>query len=286
MLIVKVMGGLGNQLFTYATAYALSQKYLQDLMLDEVIYQTYYSLRVCQLHDFNIIYNKTLNSFSLGHGRVGKKIFNLYHDYMLEHKYHPKMIVEQEQFALQDIQLDSNENYYLQGYWQNYRYFDLYRESLQRQYMPKKVSDIAQALINRAIEDKPIIMHIRRSDYKTFKGGKCLSQQYYYDALGIVQQRRSIDVPIWVFTDDVEFCKETFGMPNVTIVTETKGMTDIEEFCVMCHGSDYIIANSSFSWWAAYLCRNPNKEVVAPVVDMWSESFYPSEWITIAASIE
>lgn len=289
MILVRIMGGLGNQFFTYATGYALARKNNQDLMLDEVIYQTYYALRECKLHEFSIDYPTSLLSFSLGHGKVGKKLFNLYHDWVLKRRFNPVTIQEQEQFTQNAFDIEPNKNYYLIGYWQHHGYFDNYRDDLRKQFAPKHVSNACKALIDQALDTKPVVMHVRRGDYVTFKGGKCLSTAYYLEALRIVREKRGEQVPIWVFTDDVAYCKSAFPQDCITYVSQQAlkaGLSDTQEFWVMCHGADYILANSSFSWWAAYLNTNKDATVLAPVVDMWKEDFYLPTWTKIAAALE
>lgn len=286
MIIVKVMGGLGNQFFTYATAYAVAKNHKKNLLLDEVIYQTFYSLRQCQLHQFQIDCCDGVMKNRFGQGKYAKKIFKYYHKMMLKLKYRPVMIDEEKQFEVQHFQIDDSKNYYMSGYWQNYRYFDSYREELIRQFQPKQISKTAERVVAQAQMDQPIVMHIRRGDYKTFQGGKCLSLSYYRKALSILREKRP-KAPVWVITDDIEYCKQQFSdIEGISFVGELAKLTDIEEFWVMSHCYDFVIANSSFSWWAAYLCANEEKKVIAPVVDMWKREFYLEEWDAITASLE
>lgn len=287
MIIIKIMGGLGNQLFTYATAYALAKRNKTQLVLDEQIYQTFYSLRNCQLHEFNIEAQSVLIKRSIGHNKITNKVYNAYHDLLLRKKYHVHLVEEIKQFECQEFDINSNENYYLKGYWQNYRYFDAYRSDLMRQINPKIISKDARELIERAKECKPTALHIRRGDYKTFQGGKCLGMEYYSDAIDLITQKTRRDNLIWIFTDDIEFCKEQFGTrKDIVYIGEQAKLSDVDEFNVMKHCENFILANSSFSWWAAYLCNCKNKKVVAPVVDMWKREFYLPEWYTIDATLE
>lgn len=284
MIIVKVMGGLGNQLFTYAIAYALSKQQKSSVILDKQIYHTSYSLRKCQLDSFTISFTKELIPFSFGHNRASKKIYNTFHDAYLKARYKPLVVSEKEEFEQQDIRV-GDDNLYLKGYWQNYRYFHQYRKDLIREFQLKAVSEDAKRLIDRAAQEKPIAMHIRRGDYKTFKGGKCLSMDYYKQALAYLREEIKTDSPIWIFTDDVEFCKSQFTDTSISYVSLMARLTDIEEFWVMTKCKHFVIANSSFSWWAAYLSESNGKKVAAPIVDMWKESFYLPEWKKIKTEI-
>lgn len=281
------MGGFGNQLFTYAVAYAVAMEHQRELILDEQIYHTYYSLRNCEIHSLKIDYNRRLMPKSFGHNKVARKFYNIIHDILLKYFYRTFHIIEIRQFEKQEFKFDEKCNIYLTGYWQNYRYFDSYRADLIRQFRPNTIRKNLENLINLASEVKPIAMHVRRGDYKNFKGGKCLTIQYYLSAIDIYRVQKHLDAPIWIFTDDIEFCRyELRGIDNIFFASEMLEMNDLEEFYLMMNCANFIIANSSFSWWAAYLSLNINSTVVAPVVDMWKRDFYLPSWYTISANIE
>lgn len=287
MIIIKILGGLGNQLFTYATAYALAKRLNVKLMLDEIIYHTNYSLRISNLDLFSISYNNKIINRSIGHNKFLIKLYNRFHKYLLRFYYNAIEIKEKEQFIFQEFNCDINKNYYLNGYWQNYKYFDNYREDLINEFKPLNLSETAQLIIDKISLVKPIAMHVRRGDYATFKGGKCLSLKYYKDAINYFD-KCNIKNPIWVFTDDIEYCKNNIIISNRTVmyISENYKLNDIEEFFCMCKCQHIITANSTFSWWAAYLNSNINKIVISPVVDMWKESFYPNDWIKLKAEIK
>jgi hypothetical protein len=287
MIIIKVMGGFGNQLFTYAVAYALAKKHSTDLILDEQIYHTFYSLRQCELGTLKIDHKKKMISNSFGYNKVSKKVYNFTHDAILNNRYRAQIIKEEEQFACQDFVIDGSRNVYLTGYWQNYRYFNHLRNDLIRQFMPVSMDTNIKVLIELATMDKPIAMHVRRGDYKNFNGGKCLSMNFYKEAIAYFRQFHSSSAPIWVFTDDVEFCRsELFEIDNLYYVAEKANLSDLEEFHLMSHCANFIIANSSFSWWAAYLSTSQNKFVVAPIVDMWTRDFFLPDWHAIVTELE
>jgi hypothetical protein len=226
-------------------------------------------------------------NISIGYNKVSKKIYGLIHSAILNYRYRAQIIKEDEQFAYQDFFTDGSPNLYLNGYWQNYKYFDHVREDLIRQFIPISLNSNVKALIELAIVAKPIAMHIRRGDYKKFNGGKCLSMKYYNDALTYYRKFNSGEYPIWIFTDDIEFCKiEFFGIDNLYYVADKSKLNDLEEFYLMSQCANFIIANSTFSWWAAYLSTNHNKLVVAPLVDMWTRDFYLPEWHLIEAELE
>lgn len=288
MIIVEIKGGLGNQFFTYAFAYALSKKHNSPMILDSRIYDIDYKLRKCQLSSFNIENNDFIMRKSFGSNKVGVLMYRAVRKWKLLCKYNPHKIQEVENFKLQNIEIKNNGNYYFSGYWQNYRYFDEVRGDLLRQFVIKEneTNDIKKILKSIDMK-KTIAIHVRRADYKTFKGGKCLSIDYYNDAIAKMVKIVGVKMNFLIFTDDVEFCKENLKLSHDTYyISDLANMSDIEEFYIMSQCYHFIIANSTFSWWAAYISENESKTVIAPVVDMWKEDFYPREWMTLTTNLE
>lgn len=309
MVICKIMGGLGNQMFCWATAYAFSRELHTELVLDLQIYHTFYRLRCFELDRFRIGQNRLLIRRSFGYGRLAKKAYDLWHDLKIRLLYRAIPVTEREEFAYQDFPDDPGKNFYLSGYWQNYRYFDRYRPDLIRNFLPAQNLSVGQEAANVFCR-KPIAVHVRRGDYQAFRGGKCLSMSYYRKAISVMQSAAGEGRPFLIFTDDVPFCREFFqgvmfqqqsimdpgwdsavcpagaGRTEILFADDLGDYTDIEEFFLMSMCSAFIIANSTFSWWAAYLSEEPGKLVAAPVVDMWRESYYPDAWIKIPAELE
>ena len=288
MVILNVKGGLGNQLFMYATAYAVAKKYKTSIILDKQSYDTTYILRKCQLEYFNVDTECCVMKRSYGRNKIACKLYNIVHDFKLRHLYKAVYIEEKEEFLFQDIPYIANANIYLKGYWQNYHYFDSYRQEIIDLFTPKDILYYKESkLLKQIIEEKPVAVHIRRTDYKTFQGGKCLSFQYYKQAIKKMYEILGEERKLLVFTDDVDFCKEQLKeYNNVTYISDICKLSDVQEFYIMSKCSCFIIANSSFSWWAAYLNDGKDKVVIAPLVDMWKREFYLNEWFTLDALLE
>lgn len=285
MIISKVMGGLGNQLYIYSASYALAKSNDTDLILDKLIYQTD-TWRKFQLDLFNTEYNKSLTPFKKIKIKYTKPLFRLRHNLELK-KYKATEIKEIKNYHYQVIKIDKNSNYYLNGYWQDYKYFDIYRDDLIRQFTLKNISEQAKALADKARKETPIALHIRRTDYASYKGGMLLGLSYYKEALGIMKEKFGNNAPIWIFTDDIDFCKDAFSfIPDIFFPGENANISDTEEFFVMTCCHDFIIANSSFSWWAAYLSNSENKKVIAPIVSQWVKGIYPPDWNAIEAKLQ
>lgn len=122
-------------------------------------------------------------------------------------------------------------------------------------------------------------VHVRRGDYvnNPFYVDLCATD-YYERAMALFPGRQFA-----VFSDDTKFCKERFKGENIKVV---EGGTELEDFNMLASCESIICANSSFSWWAAYLCPNPAKKIVAPSVKNWytdaqERTVCPSQWIRL-----
>ena len=279
-MVVKIMGGLGNQLFIYAFGYALfKEKNCDNLLLDTVNYDIYDGPKFV-LDYFNI--EASTRFISANKILIESPIlYKLYYHLKIRFR-NIKIFKERELFLLEQDVFNQKDKTLFIGYWQNYRYFDKYRQDIVRQFRLKVVSDnLEDALLK--LDNHCVAVHVRRGDYKTYRGGKCLSIDYYKHTMDVCYEKDN-QVKFFIFSDDEEYCKVKFEKYNVVIVSEQHDFSDIEEFVFMSSFRRFIIANSTFSWWAAYISNSC--DVYAPVVDMWRDQFYPPKWKRILAKIE
>lgn len=156
--------------------------------------------------------------------------------------------------------------------------FDCYRE--------KALSELIEEICG---DDRAVSIHFRRGDYLSEGNinlyGNICSSDYYKNALEYFSNEVG-EMRFYVFSDDVEFVKQTYDIPNARYI-EARMFKDYEDWydmCLMSKCKHNIIANSTFSWWGAWLNENPDKIVIAP--SKWINTFeyldiYPKEWITI-----
>jgi hypothetical protein len=110
---------------------------------------------------------------------------------------------------------------------------------------------------------KTIAIHIRRGDYSG--SGNELPFAYYQNAINYIVNNVQGELLFFIFSDDLQYVKENFILPKQTVfVNEDRSLEDFEELIVMSKCQHFIIANSSFSWWAAWLADNPDKLVCTP----------------------
>ena len=166
---------------------------------------------------------------------------------------------------------DSNVNYNLQGYFQSYKYFDNYKNIIDNYFKPHVNTE--ERIINK------IAVHIRRTDYLALSHIHLnLTLDYYNKAMSLFPKKEFM-----IFSDDINWCRDNFKGDQFYFMQPTEAVCDWI-FMRKCAG--FIIANSSYSWWAAYLAKD--KPVVAP--DVWalnesSDTIYdrlPKEWERIA----
>jgi hypothetical protein len=164
-----------------------------------------------------------------------------------------------------------NLNTLLIGYFQTYRWVE--EPTVMQSFKSLQVtngSEIFQSLRERIIQENPIVIHIRRGDYAFEPDFGVLSSAYYRDGLNFLKSKGA-EGRVWAFTDDHVWAAEILqssGLINLDIeIVDDSGLSTGEVFELMRFGSAYVIANSSFSWWAAYLSMTDGALVVAP--DPW-----------------
>lgn len=136
----------------------------------------------------------------------------------------------------------------LVGYFQSWKYFEHCQDEIKGFFTPKNPYSMLSNTTG---------IHVRRGDYVGIQHcHPCLNKEYYEQAMQLIQSDKYI-----VFSDDIEYCKRIFTGDNVTFST---GRSNVDDLNLLAACEHQIIANSSFSWWGAYLNPNPNKIVVSP----------------------
>ena len=178
---------------------------------------------------------------------------------------------EEPHFHYAKIPYTKNVN--LHGYFQSYKYWKDYEKNIRELLTPKKT--------NTQLGDFTAI-HVRRTDYLIHTGCyNILDMKYYEKAMDIINSPKYL-----IFSDDIKWCKQMFIGNNFTFSDEYHPIKDLNN---MLSCNNYIIANSSFSWWGAWLCNNVNKMIIAPAT--WfgptlssthnTKDLYPDDWIRI-----
>jgi len=256
MIIVRIIGGLGNQLFQYAMARSISEKLGIEFKLDISGFENYKLHNGYRLNQFNIIENIATNEEIKkfrGYEGIFRRILNkLGLDIKRPESYY------QEKFYMRYNEGVFSDNFYFDGYWQNCRYFEDIREILLKELTPKNISNQAKLYL-KTIDENSVSIHIRRGDYLKLQNiYNILSVDYYQEAIKILNKTHK-HLNFFVFSDDIEWCKNNLNI-EATYIEKT---TDIDDVFLMSKMGFNIISNSTFSWWGAWLNEN-NKIVITP----------------------
>lgn len=285
MLIVKIQGGLGNQLFQYAFGRAVAIKNNAQLVLDASCYQSIYDHTGYVLDRYNIQASTLNYKFPRLKGRYINLIKKLpasvqkCFGYIYESDYRHS---------------DSNANYFngftYVGYWQSWKYFyDVLPAIKNDLILLDQISGRAAELIQQVKNCNSISIHIRRGDYITNPKAasiyRALPMSYYDNSIGVVNDK--VDNPFYfVFSDDPEWVTENFNFGENSLIVSSLGFTPQVDMMIMSHCKHNIIANSTFSYWGAMLNNNIGAIKISP--DKWfnpgclSEvDIVPDDWLRI-----
>lgn len=285
MIIIKLIGGLGNQLFQYSLGKKLSIKNNDMLKLDLSDF-TKDNPRSYSLGHFNIIENfatdKDVNKIK----KTGAlKVFDKLKSY------YKRPVIKYKGYDFDPNILKLSGSFYLDGYWQSEKYFKDIENIIIKEIAPKEpLSDKYTALIDNIKTGNSISVHIRRGDYitnkKFSKVYNLLDEKYYQRAVKFIAEK-IIDPQFFIFSDNIEWVKQNLNIPYPKIFVSSANETkDYEELILMSLCRHNIIANSSFSWWGAWLNQNHSKIVISP--DKWfndkadaAKDLIPQDWIRL-----
>ena len=289
MITVRIKGGLGNQLFQYAAAYALAKRLNQDVRLDISFYPNQ-TLRGYKLEYLNIEKSEIANKFPLSISFLKNRYINkgLRMLHVSTIGKHPLYLLE----TLSDIvpqyySVNSND-IYIDGYYQSEKYFKEYKNELIKQfsqnYNPEKEYLECLDEIKRTTS---IAVHLRRGDflkaqYNNNPNHYLLGEEYYQNSREFVEKKVDNPTFFW-FSDDIEWVQHHFDRrDNFRFVTMRTKHPDIDELMLMKNCKHIIAANSTFSWWASWLNENTDAMHICPSKRYGNANMIPDNWIKIS----
>lgn len=289
MIVVKLIGGLGNQMFQYALGRNLSQKNNVELKIDITGFESY-KLHKYSLDAFNIkkilAPKSEIDKFKKYKTKCGKKWF-LYNKFFANNSKY----FQEKNFEFDPSALKLNNDVYIDGYWQSEKYFKEIESTIRSDFsfiLNQGEKDLhISKLINNC---NAVSIHIRRADYVTNATtnkmhGSC-PIEYYEKAIDMVVEKIN-DPMFFVFSDDHNWVKQNIkNKCPVVYVDHNNPDYNYQDMRLMASCKHNIIANSTFSWWGAWLNENPNKIVVAPKKWFADASknegdIVPSTWIRL-----
>lgn len=293
MIVIRVQGGLGNQLFQYALALSLKKKKNTKVLLDITFYENSFipngaTKRHFILDNFNIkdIEYTTDRNLVLKNSFT-QKIRRLYERKFLP--YYKNTYVVEKDSGFDPFIFEVKTTAYLDGYWQSYKYFENIEKELRSNLMlTTKLSSDSDVLLSEIKKQQnSISLHIRRGDYVTKYNNLYyqISLDYYINSINFIKSKLANDcIKIYVFSDDIEWCKQNIKINNPHYFISNNQKEDFEDLILMSNCSHNIIANSTYSWWAAWLNSNKNKIVVCPKRwfndsnNNFNNTIYPTSW--------
>lgn len=259
-IVVNLIGGLGNQFFQYALGYAICKENGQELLIDNSDFKTY-KVRTFELDKFNLELKYAPEE--LVKQLKKKHLFN-------------KTLYKDKRFSFTPSMLKIKKSAYLKGYWQTEKYFKKYETDIRELFKLKDNSFIKnENLLYEIQSTNSVSVNLRLCEYITnpeiAKKHYVCKKDYYKNAINYVNQNLD-NHKFFVFSDDVNLAKEFLPENNDYIFCDTANWQ--EDLYFMQNAKHNIVANSSFSWWAAWLNQNPEKMVLAP-----------NQWFTKEAKI-
>jgi len=292
MIIVKLWGGLGNQMFEYAFGRRLALKNQTELKLD----------------DSGLAYeNSTPRHFSLGCFNINAELATPADIRKVRKELPGKLLKKVQKFldkkrivpaknSFREVELSLPEllnlkgELYLEGFFQRGEYFKDVVEEIRKDFTLKEsLANFNPALEERIKNCESVAVHVRRGDYlldlEYNKTHGVLPLDYYQNAISYI--KRKVKNPFFfVFSEDKKWCEDNLSLGEQVFFVEPG--KDYEDLILMSHCQHQIVANSSFSWWGAWLNDNPEKIVAAPKqwfadekMNEQTVNLVPKEWIRI-----
>ena len=273
MKIVNILGGLGNQMFEYAMYLALKDAHPQEEI--KVCTRSFGGYGLHNGLEIQQIFGVELSEASIWQlAKVAYPFFN-YRTWQVMNHYLPNrksMTMGTTAIPFDYSQVSREDNAFYDGYWQNEGNFKHVRNKILEAYtFPEFTDERNIELADRLKSANSVSCHVRRGDYLKEPNICVCTPNYYARAITEMNERFAPKLYA-IFSDDIQWCKENLsgliGDREVIFVDWNKGENSFRDLQLMTLCKHNIIANSSFSWWGAWLNRNDNKVVIAPEVWM------------------
>ncbi|MCK5177796.1 MAG: alpha-1,2-fucosyltransferase [Candidatus Aenigmarchaeota archaeon] len=307
MGIVRLTGGLGNQMFQAAIAKSLELKQKTTVKLDADFYKIcpknmgfHNGLEIDRIFNITNFTTKKENqkfkglyilwmnkewSFTTVEKKIlGKNIF---------FKLKDNFVVDDNPAKFNKNYLNLKDDFYLSGCFQSYKYFKEYDEEIRKLFLFPKIADKKNAFILKKIKNtNSVSIHVRRGDYLNKMNAELnvVDSRYYKSAIKTIA--KEVKNPVFfIFSDDINWCKENFEyLGEKYYIDWNKKKESFRDMQLISSCKHNIIANSSFSWWGTWLNKNPNKIVICP--EYWLNGVLnnydrcPEDWKRMAVKPE
>ena len=294
MIITKLQGGLGNQMFQYAFAKSLAYKNKTTFKLDLSFLldrspRENFMFREFDLDIFNLE-SKIANDDDL----VKKNQYNKFKKIISKITSSEFIDLKENHFYFEESNFLKNKNVYLDGYWQSEKYFKDFENELREDFTFRYKLSLFEEEMNSKIQStNSICINFRRTDFVNLKNSAethgTIGLEYYEEAIALIASKISNPI-FYVFSDDMEWCLHNFKInyPIIFVSHDFKGFKFSSYLQLISNCKHFIIPNSTFAWWGAWLSKYEKKIVIAP--ENWfndtslqnqTKDLIPESWIKL-----
>lgn len=282
MDIVWIDGGLGNQMFQYALALKLNDLG-REVKLDITKYAEHHAHNDFELdHIFGLLCElASVREIK----RLGYRKANHLTEFLKKTSLCKKTIYNYESYEY-DAKVLGLDGYYIEGYWQSEKYFIDIQEKIREAYRFPEITDQKQKETVAQIKNNcSVSVHVRRGDYLRYPIYRDICTiEYYERAMEYFRDKFGGEVRFFIFTNDMPWSKEHFRSKDCCFVEGNTGTESFRDMQMMSLCRHHIIANSSFSWWGAWLNDRKDKLVIAPerwvnIPEEEQRDIIPETWI-------
>ena len=297
-ITVKIAAGLGNQMFMYANAYALSKKYSLDLTVDNT--SGYFQKknrtlsREYGLDIFNLSSNKSLNSDKFDNylKHFFKKFLVFFDKFCLKKTFFKEKLNKNKKTSFVPIDLsNSKKNIYIEGYYQSEKYFFEFKKKIQNEFSINS-SDInfKDTYKKKLLNTNSVSVHLRRNRFKSndgkfgdqnYKGPVTFDNVIDYVNRGIDYFRKNTVNPyFFIWSDNFDDIEKYFDSDDIAYI---KGENITHDFYLFQFAKNFIVSPSTFHWWGAWLNNSANKICLRPkdINPSNNSDFWPEKWLAI-----
>jgi len=264
-VIIKIAGGLGNQMFQYAF-YQLCI----DLGYNASIDISYYDKNRCHngfelIKIFSIDAKYANPNLSEILGDFNNNVYNRFRRALIGNR---KSLIKESNFSYEKLINLAYDNVYFNGYWQNELFFKNISDSLRKDFkFQVNINELSisnKSFLEEISNGETVSLHIRRGDYLNIPlHNGCCTEEYYLKAIQKILELHE-NVKFFIFSDDIEWCMKIFDNITPIYVSGNATKSSFLDMFLMSKCKHNIIANSTFSWWSAWLNENSNKTVICP----------------------
>lgn len=276
MVIIQVEGGLGNQMFQYALYCSFAEKGVKA----KLDISKFNNDSLHNGYELEKIFGLNASYSSKTERGIVKSVSKILH-VLFKHPYKEK----QDWQWMYYKEVNEIKFGFLKGYWQSEKYFSGIQDTIREKFtFPVLQDDRNKVTLEKINNSNSVSVHIRRGDYITDGRSCSLGMDYYINAIALMNEK--ITEPVYfIFSDDMQWVKENIKESRVYFIDWNKGKDSYIDMQLMSCCKHNIIANSSFSWWGAWLNKNPGKQVITP--NKWmpqlepGADIIPGDWVAL-----